>query len=305
MIGDEDLGMREIRRSRPTNSTPHPSPLVRESLICLILHGRSFRQSTWHKRWRPLNQIFVSILGREDQHNLHKIPQTFVSITLSLDCTSQTGTPPIEKNAEALLILSFEQNQERGFSVLNGWERIKAIPKREKGDDSKSDVIFSHPDSCQNIIIRKLNKLRYMKIKFNLSVKLKRRSDARQGKKHVSVPGALRGRLICRGYLVNSRFSLICPNLSKIGVAGRFSSPPNHTQIHAWLLLDSLSCPLLRFSIGPETSAELHHSKIYGFSEHFGSAGNPLTHPTIYGSSDPQARELSGTPLQKEFHCIR
>ncbi|GFV86874.1 hypothetical protein TNCV_2198261 [Trichonephila clavipes] len=79
-------------------------------------------------------------------------------------------------------------------------------------------------------------------------------------------------------------------------------SPPIHTQIHARLLVDSLSCPLLRFSIGPETSAELQHSKIYGFSELFGSAGNLLTHPTIYGSSEPQSRELSGTPLPKEFH---
>ncbi|GFW71940.1 hypothetical protein TNCV_3221161 [Trichonephila clavipes] len=81
------------------------------------------------------------------------------------DCTSQIGTPPIEKNAEALLIFSFEQKQrgvevERGFSVSNGWERTEAIPKHEKGDDSKNDVIFFHHDSCQNIIIRKLNKIR-------------------------------------------------------------------------------------------------------------------------------------------------
>ncbi|GFU23631.1 hypothetical protein TNCV_2909911 [Trichonephila clavipes] len=69
--------------------------------------------------------------------------------------------------------------------------------------------------------------------------------------------------------------------------------------------LDFLSCPLLRFAIGPETTAELQHSKLYGFNELFGSAGNPLTHRAIYGSSDPQARELSGTPLPKEFHCIR
>ncbi|GFU78844.1 uncharacterized protein TNCV_4024081 [Trichonephila clavipes] len=77
------------------------------------------------------------------------------------DCTSQTGTPPIEKNAEALLIFSFEQKQrgERGFSVSNGWDRTEAIPKREKGDDSKSDAIFFLHHSCQNIIIRKLNKL--------------------------------------------------------------------------------------------------------------------------------------------------
>ncbi|GFT80873.1 hypothetical protein TNCV_2714971 [Trichonephila clavipes] len=83
-------------------------------------------------------------------------------INVVTDCTRQTGTPPIEKNAEALLIFSFEQKQkggERGFSVSNGWERTEAIPKREKGDDSKSDVIFFHQDSCQNIIIRKLNKV--------------------------------------------------------------------------------------------------------------------------------------------------
>ncbi|GFU79576.1 retrovirus-related Pol polyprotein from transposon TNT 1-94 [Trichonephila clavipes] len=30
----------------------------------------------------------------------------------------------------------------QGFSVSNGWERTEAISKREKGDDSKSDVIF-------------------------------------------------------------------------------------------------------------------------------------------------------------------
>ncbi|GFX98806.1 hypothetical protein TNCV_1503821 [Trichonephila clavipes] len=76
------------------------------------------------------------------------------------DCTRQTGTPPIEKNAEVLLIFSSEQKQKggKGFSVSNGWERTEAIPKREKGDDSKSDVIFFHHDSCQNIIIGKLNK---------------------------------------------------------------------------------------------------------------------------------------------------
>ncbi|GFY00905.1 hypothetical protein TNCV_4529241 [Trichonephila clavipes] len=62
-------------------------------------------------------------------------------------------------------------------------------------------------------------------------------------------------------------------------------------KIHAWLLVDSLSCPLLRFSIGAETNAELQHSKMYGFSELFGSAGNPLTHPTIYESSDPQEKK--------------
>ncbi|GFU76834.1 hypothetical protein TNCV_4519901 [Trichonephila clavipes] len=47
----------------------------------------------------------------------------------------------------------------KDFSVSNGWERTEAIPKREKGEDSKCDVIFFHHDSCQNIIIRKLNKL--------------------------------------------------------------------------------------------------------------------------------------------------
>ncbi|GFX55983.1 hypothetical protein TNCV_3263551 [Trichonephila clavipes] len=72
-------------------------------------------------------------------------------INVVTDCTSQTGTPPIEKNAEAILIFSFEQKQkgERGLSVSNGWEGTEAIPKREKGDDSKSDVIFFHHDSCQ------------------------------------------------------------------------------------------------------------------------------------------------------------
>ncbi|GFX47774.1 hypothetical protein TNCV_796321 [Trichonephila clavipes] len=83
-------------------------------------------------------------------------------INVVTDCTSQTGTPPIEKKAKPLLIFSFEQTQkgvERGFSVSNGWEQTEAIPKREKGDDSKSDVIFFHHDSCQKIIIRKLNKV--------------------------------------------------------------------------------------------------------------------------------------------------
>ncbi|GFX19705.1 hypothetical protein TNCV_2076131 [Trichonephila clavipes] len=83
-------------------------------------------------------------------------------INVVTDCTSQIGTPPIEKNAEALFIFSFEQKQkgvERGFSVSNGWERTEAIPKREKGDDSKSDVIFFHHDSFRNIITRKLNKV--------------------------------------------------------------------------------------------------------------------------------------------------
>ncbi|GFT59750.1 hypothetical protein TNCV_42201 [Trichonephila clavipes] len=74
-------------------------------------------------------------------------------INVVTDHTSQTGTPPIEKNAEALLIFSFEQKQkgwrERGFSVSNGWERTEAILKREKGDDSKSDVIFFHHDSVR------------------------------------------------------------------------------------------------------------------------------------------------------------
>ncbi|GFU78683.1 hypothetical protein TNCV_2302941 [Trichonephila clavipes] len=67
-------------------------------------------------------------------------------INVVTDCISQTGTPPIEKNAEALLIFSFEQKQkgERGFSVSNGWERTETIPKREKGEDSRSDVIFFH-----------------------------------------------------------------------------------------------------------------------------------------------------------------
>ncbi|GFV93229.1 uncharacterized protein TNCV_385931 [Trichonephila clavipes] len=56
------------------------------------------------------------------------------------------------------LVLNKSRRRGRGFSVSNGWERTEAIPKREKGDDSKSDVIFFHHDNCQNIIIRKLNK---------------------------------------------------------------------------------------------------------------------------------------------------
>ncbi|GFT51364.1 hypothetical protein TNCV_4954841 [Trichonephila clavipes] len=56
------------------------------------------------------------------------------------------------------LVMNKSRRGERGFSVSNGWERTEAIPNREKGEDSKSDVIFFHHDSCQNIIIRKLNK---------------------------------------------------------------------------------------------------------------------------------------------------
>ncbi|GFY20174.1 uncharacterized protein TNCV_208061 [Trichonephila clavipes] len=68
----------------------------------------------------------------------YKREVSWFHINVVIDCTSQTGTPPIEKNAEALPIFSFEQKQkgERGFSVSNGWERTEAIPKREKGDDS-------------------------------------------------------------------------------------------------------------------------------------------------------------------------
>ncbi|GFX13879.1 hypothetical protein TNCV_3421901 [Trichonephila clavipes] len=56
------------------------------------------------------------------------------------------------------LVLNKSRRRERGFSVSNGWERTEAIPKREKGEDSKRDVIFFHRDSCQNIFIRKLKK---------------------------------------------------------------------------------------------------------------------------------------------------
>ncbi|GFU10963.1 hypothetical protein TNCV_2934501 [Trichonephila clavipes] len=96
-----------------------------------------------------------------EESNKRKI--SWFHINIVTDCTSQTGTPPIEKNAEALLIFSFEQKKKRGgkrgCSVSNGWERTEAIPKHKKGDVSKSDVIFFHHDSCQNIIIRKLNKV--------------------------------------------------------------------------------------------------------------------------------------------------
>ncbi|GFX33835.1 hypothetical protein TNCV_3962441 [Trichonephila clavipes] len=39
-------------------------------------------------------------------------------INVVTDCTSQTGTPPIEKNAEALLIFSFEQKQKMGGALV-------------------------------------------------------------------------------------------------------------------------------------------------------------------------------------------
>ncbi|GFU88148.1 transposable element Tcb2 transposase [Trichonephila clavipes] len=52
------------------------------------------------------------------------------------------------------LVLNKSRRGERGFSVSNGLERAEAIPKREKGDDSKSDVIFFHHDSLTGSTIR-------------------------------------------------------------------------------------------------------------------------------------------------------
>ncbi|GFT33427.1 hypothetical protein TNCV_3045391 [Trichonephila clavipes] len=70
------------------------------------------------------------------------------------------------------------------------------------------------------------------------------------------------------------------------------------TTFHLKILEQTLCLVHLIASDWSRTSAELQH-RVYCT---FGSAGNLLTHPAIYGSSDPQARELFGTPLSKEFH---
>ncbi|GFV87287.1 uncharacterized protein TNCV_4032591 [Trichonephila clavipes] len=44
-------------------------------------------------------------------------------VNVVTNCTSQTGTPPIEKNAEALLIFSFEQKQ-KGIKIAISEEKL-------------------------------------------------------------------------------------------------------------------------------------------------------------------------------------
>ncbi|GFU11738.1 hypothetical protein TNCV_305371 [Trichonephila clavipes] len=51
--------------------------------------------------------------------------------------------PPNRGEGKSFLVFSFEQKwkgRERGLCVSSGWERTEAISKREKEEDSDSDV---------------------------------------------------------------------------------------------------------------------------------------------------------------------
>ncbi|GFT31368.1 hypothetical protein TNCV_608101 [Trichonephila clavipes] len=54
-------------------------------------------------------------------------------INIVTDCTSQTGTPPIEKNAEALRIFSFEQKQKGALVFQTVGNEQKPSPNVKKG----------------------------------------------------------------------------------------------------------------------------------------------------------------------------
>ncbi|GFU98153.1 hypothetical protein TNCV_2294941 [Trichonephila clavipes] len=101
-----------------------------------------------------------------------------------------------------------------------------------------------------------------------------------------------RGSLFCDSLALGSAMS-VSLFVSKSGCV-----PFYFTTFHLKILERTLCLVHLIVSDWSRTSAELQH-RVYCT---FGSVGNLLTHPAIYGSSDPQAREIFGTPLSKEFH---
>ncbi|GFW51555.1 hypothetical protein TNCV_4212331 [Trichonephila clavipes] len=82
----------------------------------------------------------------------------------------------------------------------------------------------------------------------------------------------------------------LCLSVSKSGCV-----PFYLTAFHPKILERTICLVHLIASDWSRTSAELPH-KIHCT---FGSAGNLMTHPEIYGSSDPQARERFATPFSK------
>ncbi|GFW33608.1 hypothetical protein TNCV_2211401 [Trichonephila clavipes] len=103
---------------------------------------------------------------------------------------------------------------------------------------------------------------------------------------------SLRGSLFCDSIALGSALS-VCVSFSKSGCV-----PFYFTTFYQKILERTLCLVHLIASDWSRTSAELQH-RVYCT---FGSAGIQLTHPAIYGSSDPPGAGTFGTPLSKEFH---
>ncbi|GFV42662.1 hypothetical protein TNCV_840171 [Trichonephila clavipes] len=104
-----------------------------------------------------------------------------------------------------------------------------------------------------------------------------------------------------RGLSIAQGAALLCLKIvvrvSQNRGAPRFYS----TTLHIEILERTLCLIHVIIADWSRTSAEIHRSKPRGLLN-FGNAGDLLTHPTIYGSSDPQARELFRHILAEEFY---